>query len=116
MKIGIPKEIQDGETRVSVIPSMVSILIKDEHEVFVETEAGLRASFTDSQYEESGAKIIKDVKELYSKSDVILKFQAPEKNQALGEHEIDLLNEGKMIVSSLPPGTHADLIPKLRKR
>ena len=37
MKIGIPKEIQDGEARVAVVPSMIPILTKDEHEVFVET-------------------------------------------------------------------------------
>ena len=116
MKIGIPKEIQDGEARVAVVPSMIPILTKDEHEVFVETEAGLRASFTDSQYEESGAAILKNAKELYAKSDVVLKFQPPEKNQTLGKHEIDLINEGKILIGSLPPGTHSDLVPKLLER
>jgi NAD(P) transhydrogenase subunit alpha len=95
---------------------MISILTKDEHEVFVETDAGLRASFTDSQYEEAGAAILKNAKELYAKSDVVLKFQPPEKNQTLGEHEIDLLNEGKILIGSLPPGAHFDLVPKLLER
>ncbi|TDI88166.1 MAG: Re/Si-specific NAD(P)(+) transhydrogenase subunit alpha [Caldithrix sp.] len=116
MKIGIPKEIQDGEARVAVVPSMIPLLTQDEHEVFVETEAGSRASFADPQYEKAGAAILKTAKELYAKSDVVLKFQAPEKNQTLGKHEIDLLNEGKILIGSLPPGTHSDLVPKLLER
>ncbi|MFQ5676201.1 MAG: Re/Si-specific NAD(P)(+) transhydrogenase subunit alpha [bacterium] len=116
MKIGIPKEIQNHEKRVAVIPSMVSILIKDKHEVFVESGAGVKASFLDPQYEESGARIIKKPDELYSKVDAVLKFQAPQKNEALGKHEIELMNPGSIMLGSLPPATHPDLVPKLLER
>ena len=40
MKIGIPREVLEGETRVAVVPSMIAALKKSNHEVFIETGAG----------------------------------------------------------------------------
>lgn len=116
MKIGIPKEIMEGETRVAVIPSMLSSLTRDEHEVFVQSGAGEKATFSDAQYEEAGAKIIKSADELYAQVDAVLKFQAPQHNDDLKKHEIELLHEGSILVSSLPPGKHDELIPMLQKQ
>ncbi len=115
MKIGIPKEIENGETRVAVIPAMISGLINDGHEVHIETGAGETASFSDADYEKKGAKIEKNVEELYQNAEIAIKFQAPQMNEAVGKHEIDLLREGAMLLCSLPPATHETLIPKLRQ-
>ncbi len=40
MKIGIPKEIKQGEYRVGMTPAGVSELIKHGHAVFVQQTAG----------------------------------------------------------------------------
>ncbi len=116
MKIGIPKEIMEGETRVAIIPSMVSILTKDEHEVFVEAGAGDKATFPDSEYEAAGAKIVAGAEELYGSVDAVIKFQAPQQNTALNKHEIEMLKEGATLVGSFPPATHAQLLPMLLQR
>lgn len=116
MKIGIPKEIQEGETRVAVVPSMVSILQKGQHEIYVESGAGIRASFSDAEYKEAGANIVKNPTELYPVVDVVLKFQAPQKNTTLRQHELELLKEGAAIVSSLPPMIHAEVMDILLER
>ncbi len=116
MKIGIPAEISKGETRVAIVPSMISVLTKDGHEVMVEAGAGMGATFSDADYEKAGARIIKEVVELYAEADMVIKFQAPEKSTAAGKHEIDMLKEGAILVSSLPPQNHKTLIPMLRKR
>ncbi len=116
MKIGIPKEIMEGETRVSVIPSMVPNLIKDQHEVFVESGAGAKAFFPDAQYMEAGATILKNAKELYGSVDMVIKFQAPQINPALKKHELELMREGAAIISSLPPMIHAQVMDMLLKR
>ncbi len=116
MKIGIPKEITVGETRVAVIPAMISVFTKDEHEVLVQSGAGDEASFFDSEYESAGATVVKGAAELYGESDIVIKFQAPIENTDLGKHEIDLMKDAAILVSSLPPRTHAELIPKLLKR
>lgn len=58
MKIGIPREIKPQENRVGVIPSGVIELIKHNHNVYVETNAGLGSGFTDSDYQKVGAIIL----------------------------------------------------------
>ena len=44
MIIGIPKEIKEGEYRVSIIPSNVQKLISKNHTVLVETGAAPQAA------------------------------------------------------------------------
>ncbi|MFQ5709064.1 MAG: Re/Si-specific NAD(P)(+) transhydrogenase subunit alpha [bacterium] len=116
MKIGIPREIQHDETRVAVVPSMVPLLKKDQHEVFVETGAGSKAFFEDAEYEAAGATIVRNPAELYAGVDAVLKFQAPRENTALRKHEIDLLKEGAVLICSLPPMIHSQVVPRLLKR
>jgi len=53
MRIGIPREIKDGEFRVALTPAAVSQL-KD---VVVEPGAGAGVGFSDAQYVEAGAKL-----------------------------------------------------------
>lgn len=113
MKIGIPKEIMDRETRVAVVPSMIPLLTKEQHEVFVESGAGVRASFSDAHYEDYGATIIKEAQELYQKVDLVIKFQAPQENSALGKHEVRMMKKGATLISSLPPITHSKIIKLL---
>lgn len=72
MKIGIPREVQAGETRVVLIPSLILLLIKDRHEVLVEAGAGVGARFSDIQYLQAGASLIESVPALYEQVDVIL--------------------------------------------
>ena len=43
MMIGIPRERQDGENRVAIIPSGVSTLLEAGYEVVVESGAGSAA-------------------------------------------------------------------------
>lgn len=116
MKIGILKEISAGETRVAVVPSMVSLLTKDNHQVLVESKAGINAFFSDEEYEKAGARIVPDTKALYEEADILFKFQAPQKHPKLGKHEIELLKKKSCLICSLPPLTHKELVPKLLKR
>ena len=48
MRIAIPKETGDGETRVALTPDVAGRLIRKGHEVVVETDAGRLAGFLDS--------------------------------------------------------------------
>lgn len=103
----------DRETRVAVVPSMIPLLTKEQHEVFVESGAGVRASFSDAHYEDYGATIIKEAQELYQKVDLVIKFQAPQENSALGKHEVRMMKKGATLISSLPPITHSKIIKLL---
>ncbi len=77
MRIAIPREVIAGETRVAVIPQMISALIRDKHEVVVEAGAGTGAAFSDSEYQEAGARIVAQPRAVYEDAQVILKVQPP---------------------------------------
>ncbi|MBY0426031.1 MAG: alanine dehydrogenase, partial [Cytophagales bacterium] len=47
--IGIPKETTAFENRVPLTPESVSLLIKNGHEVWIETGAGSPSKFSDRQ-------------------------------------------------------------------
>jgi alanine dehydrogenase len=57
MRIGLPREIKDGEFRVALTPAGVGELVRAGHELVVESLLGSGVGFSDSEYEKSGAKI-----------------------------------------------------------
>ena len=116
MKIGIPREVHEGERRVATTPDVVGQLRKLGFDVLVETNAGAGASFSDSAYEQAGASIIKDTRALWSAADIILKVRAPAQHAGLGVHEADLLREGQTLISFLWPAQNPDLLQRLAAR
>lgn len=75
MRIGMPKEIKENEFRVAIVPHNVSKLTSVGHQVYVETDAGLAAGFSDEQYVNAGAEIVPDEKTVFEKSDLIVKVK-----------------------------------------
>ncbi|MCH8028983.1 MAG: Re/Si-specific NAD(P)(+) transhydrogenase subunit alpha [Candidatus Dadabacteria bacterium] len=108
MKIGIAKETVDGERRVALVPAMVSRLIDNEHVVFVESGAGEGASFSDNDYKEQGAKVIKDPSGLYLDSEVVVKVQPPQTKGKI--KEVDFLKDGLVLICFLSPFENPSLI------
>ena len=87
MNIGIPKEVKTDEYRVGITPSNVLELVDDGHSVFIQKSAGEGSGFSDKEYLYAGAEIIPHAKELYSKSELIVKVKEPQPS------EYELLNE-----------------------
>jgi NAD(P) transhydrogenase subunit alpha len=110
MNIGIPKETRPGETRVALIPSLVPALVREKHELFVESGAGLAAGFSDDQYAKAGAKVLKNATAVYKAAQIIFKVQPPRKPGAKGKHEAELLNDGSIYVGYLPPLSNPDVL------
>lgn len=77
MKIGVPKEIKNNENRVGLTPAGVYELVKNQHTVFVQKEAGIGSGFFDSDYEAAGAIMCQTNIEVYSESDMIVKVKEP---------------------------------------
>ena len=48
MKIGVPKEIKNNEYRVGLTPDSVKQITDNNHEVFVQKDAGSEIGFLDS--------------------------------------------------------------------
>ncbi len=95
MIIGLPKEIKNNENRVGLTPGGVSTLVKYGHEVLIEKSAGIGSGFEDKLYIEAGAKILEDKKQLFDKSEIIVKVKEPL------ECEYDLFKEGQTLYTYL---------------
>ena len=77
MNVIVPKEIQEGETRVAATPKTVNELINSGLNVLVQSNAGLLSHITDSEYAKAGATIVESSNELLKKADVVLKVLPP---------------------------------------
>ena len=95
-RIGVPREIHEGEKRVSISPEGAKKLTDLGYEVLVEKDAGLNSEFTNEMYEKNGAKIT-DVNSIF-KADLMLKVRPP------SEQEISKLTKNQTIISMLQPG------------
>ena len=116
MKVGVPREISEGETRVALIPSLVAALKRKQHEVLVEAGAGFASSFTDREYSDAGSQVISEAKELYRSSDLIIKVQPLRMHPTLNVHEADLLREGSSLIGFLAPLSNAETVQRLVSR
>ncbi|MBI1744188.1 Re/Si-specific NAD(P)(+) transhydrogenase subunit alpha [Candidatus Acetothermia bacterium] len=116
MKIAIPKEIVPNERRVSVVPETAARLVKSGLAVRVEAGAGVGANFSDQAYKNTGTTVVSDPLALYDEADVVLKVQKPVMNTALGNHEVELLREGTVLISFLQPMLNPDLVQMLAQR
>lgn len=114
MKIGILKEILEGETRVAMYPVSVAGLAKKKHEVIIETGAGLFSGVTDDVYVKHGATIVKSAKEVCDAADIVFKVQPPMKTAS--GHEVDLFREGQALISYMAPFQNKETIALLQKR
>ena len=108
MIIGIPKEIMEGERRVSAIPDTVRKMIADGLEVLVEVGAGENSYYHDDAYLEAGAQRVSDVEEIYLRADIILKVKEPQFNHQKNKHEIEMMHEGQYLITFLHPAAPAN--------
>ena len=78
MILGVPKEIKNNEFRVGLTPQSVKSLVKNNHEIIVESNAGIGSGFSDDDYVGAGAKILKDPKDIFEISELIIKVKEPQ--------------------------------------
>jgi alanine dehydrogenase len=76
MEIGVPKEIKDQEFRVGLSPASARSLLERNHTLFVETQAGIGAGFSDDDYRQTGAKIVATAAEAWDR-ELVVKVKEP---------------------------------------
>jgi NAD(P) transhydrogenase subunit alpha len=113
MKIGIPKEIHQGEMRVATTPDAAGQIIKLGFSVSIESGAGIGANISDEAYKEAGVEIVADTRTLWKQSDIIMKVRAPERNLKLAIEETDLLSPDTCLISFIWPAQNEALMQKL---
>lgn len=91
MIIGVPKEIKNNENRVALTPAGASALVKNGHQVYVQSTAGLGSGFADDEYKKAGANLLSSIEEVYAKADMIIKVKEPI------ESEYKLIKENQLL-------------------
>ncbi|MGH3712761.1 MAG: alanine dehydrogenase [Micromonosporaceae bacterium] len=75
--VGVPKEIKDGEGRVSVQPDGAAELAYHGHRVVVQSGAGLGSGFSDQEYVAAGAELVEGADAVFAAADLIVKVKEP---------------------------------------
>lgn len=116
MRIGIPKEIEDGEKRVALTPEVATQMQQLGFTLAIESKAGEAASFDDELYAQAGVEIIEDPRELWTSSDIILKVRPPKEHPELGFYGVELLKEHQTLISFLYPAQNPEMLEQLSNR
>lgn len=91
MIIGVPKEIKNNENRVGVTPAGAKELVRNGHEVYIQTTAGNGSGFSDQDYIAAGAKILPTIEDVYGIAEMIIKVKEPI------EPEYKLVKKGQLL-------------------
>jgi alanine dehydrogenase len=78
MRVGCPKEIKNHEYRVGLTPGAVREYVAHGHDVVIETKAGAGIGADDAAYQAAGAKIVASAKDVFEKSDMVVKVKEPQ--------------------------------------
>ncbi|MCB1145375.1 MAG: Re/Si-specific NAD(P)(+) transhydrogenase subunit alpha [Leptospiraceae bacterium] len=106
MKIGVSKEILEGERRVGLIPESVKKLISKGFTIAVEKGAGESAHFTDDEYIEAGATLVDSA--ALAGCDIICRVRHPSTDS-----EIQNLKDGALLFAILDPIQNISSLDKL---
>ena len=109
MIIGCPKEIIKDEKRVALTPLSAKELIKLGFKCQIETKAGLESNYSDQDYKDVGVKIVSS-KNIWSKSDIIIKVRPP------SNLELKLLKSKTTLISFIWPAQNKKLLEDLKKK
>jgi NAD(P) transhydrogenase subunit alpha len=110
MKIAVPRETAEGETRVALTPQIAGQLVGDGAEVLVQSGAGDASGNLDEAYRDAGATIVPDAAALYSQADMVLRVGRP------SDEEVEMLREGTILIGTLGTLAKPELAAKLAKR
>ena len=107
MRLAVPKEIREGETRVAATPESVKKFKGLGLDVVVQAGAGAGAKIADADYTAAGASIAPDAASTFKDADIVLKVRGPEAG------EVAQLKNGAVLVALLSPATEQPTIQSL---
>jgi NAD(P) transhydrogenase subunit alpha len=108
MKIFVPKEHRDRETRVPLVPAGVQKLTKLGLAVAVESGIGHAIHVDDDAYRDAGADIASDPDSAFADADIVLRLNPPP------EEHIRRMKKGALHISYLDPFNRGDLLEACR--
>jgi NAD(P) transhydrogenase subunit alpha len=107
MKIAVPAEVYQGETRVALTPESAAKLVKLGAELTVQSGLGRSLNISDADYEKTGARVSSNREALLRDADLVLRVRQPP------ESEIAWLKADSVHISYLDPFNQGPLAAKL---
>jgi len=107
MKIAIPKERREFETRVAASPDSVKKFVGLKCDVVIESGAGQQAGFGDAEFEGAGASFAADFAATVAGADVVMKVQRPT------AEELSQLYAGQVLLCTMNPLVERDDVAAL---
>lgn len=109
LNISVISETASNEKRVAASPDTVKKYIDMGCTVYIQSGAGIHASFTDEMFKEVGAKIVKTANDAAGKADILLCVQPP------ADTVLEKLKKGALLIGILAPYDNAAAISKWAK-
>jgi NAD(P) transhydrogenase subunit alpha len=106
MKIGILKEVEKSEKRVSISPKIAKLLIEKGFEILVEDGAGDSSKFKNSDYEKVGATIEKRGA-VYKNSNILVKINP------FDEDGLKLIDKNHILICQLFHKSHPEIVKEI---
>ena len=110
MNIALPREVHEGETRVSIIPEHAAKLVKAGAVVAIESGLGQTLRIVDEEYTKAGASVATDRNSLFQNADMVLRIRKP------AADEVELMKPGCIYISLLDPFNERELIERFTAR
>src|SRR5882757_6063800 len=107
MRLAVPKETREAETRVAATPESVKKFKGLELDIVIQAGAGAGAKIADADYTAAGAIIAPDAASTLKDADIVLKVRGP-----IGA-EISQLRNGAVLAALLAPHAEAEAIQGL---
>src|SRR6187551_1177150 len=107
MRLAVPKEIREGETRVAATPESVKKFKGLGLDVVIQAGAGAGAKISDADYAAAGATVAPDAASTLKDADIVLKVRGP------SAAEISQIKNGAVLASLLAPHAEGEAIAGL---
>lgn len=110
MIVGSVKEVKAQEYRVGLTPDATRAYVRAGHTVLIEHNAGTGSGFSNELYSQAGASIVSSAKDVWAKSDMIVKVKEPLSS------EYDLIRENQILFTYLHLAANRELLTILLEK
>lgn len=109
MKLGVLKEVKEGEYRVVCTPVEIASIVAAGHTVLAQRDCGKAAGFPTEAYEKAGALIVDTAEEIYAACDMVVKVKE------FTPAEYPLIRENQIILGCIHPAGHPEEVDAILK-
>lgn len=113
MRIGVLRELSEGERRVALTPAVLPQVAKAGATVLIEQGAGLEAGYRDDEYTAAGAEVRDTAEAVAGDADVLMQVRCYPAQLPPDDNQLALLGAGKTCIGLAEPLTAVEPIDQL---